>query len=124
MSTSKTRFRTIDEYIAIFPLDVQVILEDVRKAIRDSAPEAQEAISYGIPTFKLNGNLVHFAAYKNHVGFYPGGPSAIEAFRAELSQYTLSKGTIRFPLGEPIPLELVKKIVKFRVKASDFKKRK
>lgn len=116
MGTSNIRIKTIDEYIATFPQNIQDILEDVRKAIRDSAPDAQEAITYGVPTFKLNGNLVHFAAYKKHLGFYPAGSSAIEAFKTELSNYSLSKGTIRFPLDEPIPLELVKKIVKFRVK--------
>lgn len=108
-------FATIDEYISIFPENVQEILKKLRQAIRESAPKAKEAISYKIPTFKLNGNLVHFAAYKKHIGFYPT-PSGIEAFKMELSPYEASKGTIKFPLDKPIPYELVKKIVKFRVK--------
>ena len=114
----------MDEYIATFPPDVKDILERLREAIRDSAPNAQEAIAYGIPTFRLNGNLVHFAAFKHHVGFYPGGPSAIEAFRKELSQYKLSKGTIQFPLIKPIPFDLVKKIVKFKVEENMTRKKK
>jgi uncharacterized protein YdhG (YjbR/CyaY superfamily) len=124
MSTSRGRFETIDEYIAMFPPAVKDILVEVREAIRDSAPTAQETIAYGIPTFKLNGNLVHFAAFKSHVGFYPGGPSAIEAFKKELSQYKQSKGTIQFPLDKPIPLELVKRIVKFRVRENESKSKK
>ena len=116
MNSSRRRFETIDEYIAAFPPDVQSILEAMRNTIRESAPEAQEAMAYGIPTFRLNGNLVHFAAFKHHIGFYPGGPSAIEAFKNELTQFKQSKGTIQFPIDNPIPFELVKKIVKFRVK--------
>lgn len=123
MSTSKRRFKTIDEYISTFPLEVRNTLEELRKAIRNSAPNAQEAISYGMPAFKLNGDLVYFAAYKNHIGFYPRGPSAIEAFKEELSGYDLSKGTIRFPLDRPIPLDLVKRIVKFRVQQNESRKR-
>jgi len=116
MNKSRKHFETIDEYIAMFPRDVQAILEELRQAIRDETPEAEETISYGIPTFDLNGrHLVHFAAYKNHVGFYPTS-SGISAFRKELSSYEVSKGTVRFPIGEPIPLELVKKIVRYRVK--------
>jgi len=107
--------RSIDEYIASFPKNVQYILEELRRVIKESAPEAQETISYGIPTFKLNGNLVHFAAYKSHIGFYPT-PSAIEAFKEDLSPYEMSKGAIRFPLDKPVPFPLVKKIVYFRVK--------
>jgi len=116
MSASRKKVATIDEYIAVFPQKVQDILNKVRKTISESAPNAQEAISYGIPTFKLNGNLVHFAAFKNHIGFYPGGPSAIQAFKNELASYKHSKGSIQFPLDKPIPLPLVKKIVEFRVK--------
>jgi len=116
VSTSRRRFATIDEYIAAFSPDIQEMLENIRTAIRESAPEAEEAIAYGIPTFRLHGNLVHFAAFKHHIGFYPGGPSAIEAFKSELSQYKLSKGTVQFPLDGPIPFELVKRMVRFRVK--------
>ncbi len=116
MSTSRKKVATIDEYITMFPQDVQVILNEVRKTIQENAPTAQEAISYGIPTFKFNGNLVHFAAFKNHIGFYPGGTSAIQAFKEELTPYKQGKGSIQFPLNKPIPLQLVKNIVKFRVK--------
>ena len=119
---SKSQYRTIDEYIARFPKNVQNILQELRQVIRDSAPEAKEAISYQMPTFKLNGNLVHFAAHKNHVGFYPT-PSGIEAFREELSPFKTSKGAVQFPLDKPIPLDLVKKIVKFRVKENESKKK-
>ena len=119
MSASKIRFSTIDEYIATFPQNVQDILEEVRKAIRDAAPNAQETISYGIPTFKLNGNLVHFGAFKTHIGFYPGGISAMEAFKEELSHFKQGKGSVQFLLDKPIPLRLVKKIVKFRVEQND-----
>ena len=118
----KTRFETVDEYIATFPRDVQSMLEGLRAAIKDSAPEAKETISYGVPTFKLNGNLVHFGAYKQHISFYPGGPSAIQIFKDELSDYAQSKGTIRFPLNQSIPLELVRRIVKFRVKQNESEK--
>jgi uncharacterized protein YdhG (YjbR/CyaY superfamily) len=120
MSTSKPK--TIDQYIAMFPKDVQKILENLRQVIRETAPEAEETINYGIPTFKLNGNLVHFAAFKNHIGFYPN-PSGIEAFKKELSPYKQSKGTVQFPLNKPIPFDLVKKIVEFRVKENESRKK-
>jgi uncharacterized protein YdhG (YjbR/CyaY superfamily) len=105
----------IDEYIAGFPKDVQKILKEMRAAIRKAAPEAEEKISYAIPTFALKGNLVHFAAFKNHIGFYPA-PRGIEAFKKELSKYEGGKGTIQFPIDQPLPLALIRKIVKFRVK--------
>jgi uncharacterized protein YdhG (YjbR/CyaY superfamily) len=111
----KKGFKTIDEYIATFPNNVQTILQELRQVIRDSAPEAEETISYRIPAFKLNGILVWFAAFKDHIGFYPKS-SGVEAFKKELSGYDVSKGTIRFPLDKPIPFELVRKIVKHRVK--------
>ena len=111
----RTQFNTIDEYIGAFPKDIQAILEKIRKIIRRAAPEAVEAISYQMPTFKLNGNLVHFAAYKNHIGFYPV-PSGIEAFKGELAPYIAGKGTLRFPLDKPIPYHLIEKVVLFRVK--------
>jgi uncharacterized protein YdhG (YjbR/CyaY superfamily) len=114
-------FKTVDEYIATFPRNVQGILQKLRQVIKDAAPEAEEAISYQIPTFKLNGNLVWFAAFKNHIGFYPRA-SAIEAFKAKLSLCDISKGTIRFPLDKPIPFDLIKKIVKYRVKENLSKK--
>lgn len=121
MKPLKKRFETIDEYIATFPRNVQDILEELRQTIRNSAPDAKEAISYQIPTFRLNGNLVHFAAFKNHIGFYPAS-SAIAHFKKELSGYEASKGTIRFPINEPIPFDLIRKIVKYRVKENLGKK--
>jgi uncharacterized protein YdhG (YjbR/CyaY superfamily) len=121
MDTSKKASKTIDEYIAAFPKNIQSILEEMRQTIRNSAPKAEEAISYQMPTFKLNGNLVYFAAFKKHIGFYPTS-SAVEAFKEELSGYEVSKGTIRFPINKPIPLDLVKKIVEFRVKQNLNKK--
>jgi uncharacterized protein YdhG (YjbR/CyaY superfamily) len=123
MKKPKKEFNTIDEYIATFPKNIQKILQELRQATRDAAPEAEEAISYQMPTFKLNGNLVYFAAFKNHIGFYPTS-SAIEAFKEELSDYKVSKGTVRFPLNKPIPLDLVKKMVSYRVKENLNKKRK
>ncbi|MFA5268070.1 MAG: DUF1801 domain-containing protein [Methanoregula sp.] len=105
---------TIDEYIAAFPPDVRQKLREMRAAIHRAAPDAEEAIRYGIPTFRQNGNLVHFAAFKKHIGFYPTS-SGIGNFRKELSAYTLSKGTIRFPLEQPVPYDLVERIVRFRV---------
>ena len=122
MITRKKQFKTIYEYIEAFPEDVQNILERMRQTIRKAAPEAVEAISYRMPTFKLNGkNLVHFAAFKNHIGFYPI-PSGIKAFKKELSQYKVGKGSAQFPIDKPVPYDLVKKIVMFRVK-ENMKKR-
>jgi uncharacterized protein YdhG (YjbR/CyaY superfamily) len=106
--------RNIDEYIAAFPVDIQKKLKELRSAIKAAAPTAGETIKYAIPTFTQNGNLVHFAAYKNHIGFYPA-PSGIEAFKKELSVYESSKGAIKFPIDEKLPLPLIKQIVKFRV---------
>ena len=107
--------KTIDEYIALFPKDVQAILEKIRATIKKSAPTAQETINYQIPTFTINGNLVHFAAFKSHIGFYPT-PSGVEKFKEELSIYEGAKGSVKFPLDKPIPYTLIGKIVKFRVK--------
>jgi uncharacterized protein YdhG (YjbR/CyaY superfamily) len=112
---TKPTYTTIDEYIAIFPADIQAILQKVRATIRKSAPGAEEAIKYQMPTFVLNGNLVHFAAFKNHIGFYPV-PTGIEKFKKELSVYKQGKGSVQFPLDKPIPYGLIGKIVKFRVK--------
>lgn len=111
----------IDEYIAGFPQETQAILQQVRATIHKAAPTATEAISYAIPTFKLNGNLVHFAAYKNHIGFYPA-PTGSEAFKKELSAYKTGKGSVQFPIGQPMPLDLITRIVKFRVKEMAKKK--
>jgi uncharacterized protein YdhG (YjbR/CyaY superfamily) len=104
---------SIDAYISKFPPEVQEILNTLRKVIQESAPEAKEKISYQMPTFDLHGNLVHFAAYKNHIGFYPA-PSGVDAFKHELSPYKWAKGSIQFPLDKPLPYELVSRIVKFR----------
>jgi uncharacterized protein YdhG (YjbR/CyaY superfamily) len=106
---------TIDEYIAGFSPEVRTILEKMRATIRRAAPGAQEAIKYRMPTFTLHGNLVHFAAFKNHIGFYPV-PTAIEQFKQELSAYKGAKGSVQFPLDQPIPYGLIGKIVRFRVK--------
>jgi uncharacterized protein YdhG (YjbR/CyaY superfamily) len=106
---------TIDAYLANFPADVRQALHALRNAICESAPEATETISYQMPTFKLNGkNLVHFAAYKNHIGFYPT-PSAIKHFADELTHYKTSKGAIQFPIDQPLPLDLIQRMVAFRV---------
>ena len=110
-----TKPQTIDEDIAVFPKNVQAILEEVRATIRKAAPEAEETISYAIPTFTLNGHLVHFAAFKGHIGFY-ATPTGHEAFQKELSGYKVGKGSVQFPLDEPMPLGLITKIVKYRVK--------
>lgn len=112
---SKRTPRNVDEYISGFPKDVQEKLEKLRAIIREAAPEAEEKISYQMPTFVLEGNLIHFAAYKKHIGFYPT-PSGIEKFKAKLSEYKWAKGSIQFPLDEPIPYELVREIVAYRVK--------
>jgi len=104
----------IDEYIAGFPGDVQALLEKIRATIREAAPGAGEKISYRMPTFTLEGNLVHFAAHTKHIGFYPA-PSGIEKFKDELSSYRSSKGAVQFPLDKPIPFDLISKIVRFRV---------
>lgn len=106
--------KDIDEYIAAFPKEIQKHLQQMRKTIQKAAPQAEETINYAMPTFILNGNLVHFAGYANHIGFYPT-PSGIEAFKKELSVYKGAKGSVQFPLDKPLPLELVTKIVKFRV---------
>ena len=112
---NQTAPQTIDDYIAEFPHDIQEILEAIRATIQEEAPDANEAIKYQIPTFTLNGNLVHFAAFKKHIGFYPT-PKAIEQFKEELSGYQSAKGSIQFPLDKPIPLDLIRKMVQFRVK--------
>lgn len=104
----------IDEYIAGFPAETQVILEKIRETIRSAAPEAEETISYAMPTFKLESNLVYFAAFKKYIGFYPT-PSGVKEFQKELAVYENAKGSIRFPLDQPIPYNLISKIVAYRV---------
>ena len=122
MKAKQQQPTTIDAYIADFPKDVQERLEKVRATIRKAAPDAEEAIKYQIPTFVLNGNLIHFGGYKNHIGLYPGS-KPIEEFRDELSKYEVSKGTVKFPLDKPLPMGLITKITKFCVKRNLAKKR-
>lgn len=122
MQSNETTPTTIDEYIAAFPEDVQAILHELRRTIREAAPDATEAISYQMPTFRLNGNLVHFAAYRRHIGFYPA-PSGVEAFQAELAPYKVSKGAIQFPLDQPIPYDLVSRITAYRAQENREKAR-
>jgi uncharacterized protein YdhG (YjbR/CyaY superfamily) len=122
MEKTEIQYKTIDEYISMFPGNIQKILKKLRKTIRETAPGAVETISYRMPTYKLNGNLVHFAAMKNHIGFYPTS-SPIVKFKKELSEFETSKGAIRFPLDREIPYDLVKKIVEFRVKENTSKKK-
>ena len=117
MKENKITFNSIDEYIALFNPEIQVILQTLRQVIREAAPEAQEKISYQMPTFELHGNLVHFAAFKNHIGFYPA-PSGIEAFQEEVKPYHKSKGTLQFPLDSSLPYDLISRIVKYRVAAN------
>ena len=112
--TSESGKKEVNVYIMGFPENVQVILTKFRRVISEAAPNAKETINYGIPTFKLNGNLVHYAAFKEHIGFYPT-PSGIKAFEKELSPYKTSKGAVQFPYAKPIPYDLIKKIVKYRV---------
>ena len=114
MMAERTNSTNIDEYIGSFPLQVQEILQKIRQTIHQATPEAQETINYAIPTFTLKGNLVHFAAFEKHIGFYPA-PSGIERFKEELSTYESAKGSVQFPLDRPIPYDLISTIVKFRV---------
>jgi uncharacterized protein YdhG (YjbR/CyaY superfamily) len=121
LTDSEQKPRTIDEYIASCPGDVQPILRKIRALIRQTAPEAAEKISYQLPTFTLHGrNLVHFGAFKKHIGFYPT-PFGIEQFGAELAPYQGAKGSVQFPLDQPIPYDLIRKIVEFRVGQEDAK---
>jgi len=117
MDTSRKKPKTIDEYMALFPKDVNDRLVLMRQTIKKAAPKASETISYQIPTFTLNGNLVHFATFKNHIGFYPTS-SPILVFKKELSSYKTSRGSIQFPYDKPLPLALITRIVKYRVKES------
>ena len=107
--------QTVDDYIADFPGEIQSILQQIRTIIQDTVPDAEEVISYQMPTYRLHGNLVHFAAFKHHIGFYPT-PTGVEAFQDELAPYQHAKGSIRFPLDQPIPYALIRKIVVFPVK--------
>ena len=115
MEQQKGGFSSIDEYIATFPEDILARLEEVRAIIKAAAPQADEQISYQMPTFALNGKLVYFAAWKNHIGFYPASSRVPEAFKDELSGCKGTKGTIKFPISEPLPVDLISRIVQFRV---------
>jgi uncharacterized protein YdhG (YjbR/CyaY superfamily) len=121
MNTNKPE--SIDSYISSFPKDIQKHLEDIRATIKQAAPEAEEAIKYAMPTFVLNGNLVHFAAYQHHIGFYPA-PEALEFFKDLLSEYKSSKGAVQFPLDKPMPLDIISEIVVFRVRQNLSKSKK
>ena len=117
------KYTNIDEYVSSFPTDIQKILQNLRQVIHAAAPEAQEVISYSMPAFKLNGILVYFAAFKDHIGFFPTS-SGVAAFQKELSPFDTSKGTVRFPLDKSIPFDLITKIVKIRVQENLNKKKK
>ena len=117
MASRPDGYRTIDEYIAAFPADRQALLQTVRATIRAAAPDAEERISYQMPAFAQHGNLVYFASLKNHIGFYPTG-SGITAFQAELAGYETSPGAVKFPVDQPLPLDLITRIVQFRVAAN------
>ncbi len=114
---NKNRPANIDEYIAQFPTDVQAIMQKLRQVIRQAAPQAEERISYGMPGFYQHGMLVWFGGHKNHIGFYPTG-EGVEAFQKDLAAYKMTKGAVQFPLDEPIPYDLITRIVKYRVKAN------
>lgn len=120
MESQSAGFVSIDEYIATFPADIQQLLQTIRETIQAAAPEAVEKISYQMPAFYLKGNLVYFAAYKSHIGFYPT-PNGIEKFQEDLSKYKQGKGSVHFPLNEPLPLELITRIVTYRA-AENLKK--
>ncbi|MBH0333934.1 hypothetical protein ABH14_30110 [Brevibacillus brevis] len=120
MKETKVTYASIDEYISTFAPEVQEILQTLRGVIKEMAPDAKEKISYQMPTFALHGNLVHFAAFKNHIGFYPS-PGGIEEFKEEVKEYHKSKGTLQFPIDQPLPYDLIRKIVQYRV-ASNLKK--
>jgi len=122
MKTTSIKFETVDEYLSAFPKNTRDILKKLRQTIKQAAPQAKEVISYNMPAFKLNGMLVYYAAYKEHIGFYPT-PSGIEAFKKELSGYVGAKGSVQFPINKPMPFDLISKIVKFRVRENLEKKK-
>lgn len=123
MDNTNPAYSTIDEYIALFPAEIQEKLKAIRQVIHETAPEATEKIAYQMPTFFLNGNLVHFAAFKNHIGFYPA-PTGLDAFKDEIAKYPHSKGAVQFPFDRPIPFDLVRRIVVFRREENLKKKKK
>ena len=122
MPMSTNHSRTVDEYVASFPKSVRDILARLRRVVREAAPQAEETMSYGMPTFNLDGKpLVFFAAWKNHVGFYPVNSSIAEKFKNELAPFKMAKGSVQFPFDKPVPFDLVRKIAEFRVKESKSK---
>ncbi len=121
MQKNKTPWISINQYIDSFPEATKKKLVQMKKIIRKNAPQAEEKISYAIPTFFLNGNLVHFAGFDKHIGFYPG-PTGISAFQKQIAKYTYAKGSVQFPLDQPLPTQLIEKIVQFRVKENMKKK--
>ena len=122
MQAISTKFKTVDAYLSTFPAPTRRILQEVRQTIKKAAPQAEEVISYNMPAFKLHGVLVYYAAYQKHIGFYPT-PSAIKAFEKELAQYQSSKGAVQFPIDQPMPVELITKIVQFRVSENGAKEK-
>jgi uncharacterized protein YdhG (YjbR/CyaY superfamily) len=122
MKAALTKFKTVDEYLASFPANTKKILQAVRNTIQKSAPQAEELISYNMPAFKLHGMLVFYAAYEKHIGFYPTA-SGIQAFKKEISRYKNAKGSVQFPINEPMPFDLISKIVKFKVKENQEKEK-
>src|SRR4051812_40707442 len=122
MKAESYKYKTVDEYLSTFPESVKSTLEKLRKTIKQAAPKAEEVISYNMPAFKLNGMLVYYAAYQNHIGFYPTR-SGVSVFKDELANYETSKGTVKFPIDKALPLGLVKEIVKFRVEENNEKVR-
>jgi len=116
MEATATKFKTVDEYISLQPKNVKPLLQQIRKTIKEAAPDAEELISYNMPGYKLKGMLVYFAAWKEHIGFYGASSTLVEKFKKELSAYEISKGTIKFPFDQQLPLPLITKIVKYRAK--------
>ena len=116
MEATATKFKTVDEYISLQPKNIKTLLQQIRKTIKEAAPDAEELISYNMPGYKLKGMLVYFAAWKEHIGFYGASSTLVEKFKKELSAYEISKGTIKFPFDKPLPLTLITKIVKYRAK--------
>lgn len=114
MDPKRSAATTIDDYMTEFPPETREVLEELRALIKTAAPEATETMSYAIPTFDLNGHLVHFAGYERHIGFYPA-PSGIAAFKEELKPYKTAKGSVQFPLDQPLPMDLIRRMVEYRV---------
>jgi uncharacterized protein YdhG (YjbR/CyaY superfamily) len=123
MKSTESSSQEVESFISRYPAEVQEILYKIRSIIKEVAPDAQEKLNYGIPTFTLNGNLVHYSGFKDHIGFYPT-PSGVEKFKKQLSKYEGAKGSVKFPLDQPIPYDLIRKIAEFRVKEQRAKSKK